>query len=70
MPCQCHCAADSSPVCQNSRVRESSVAIDPNWKMLEEIDFLRLAKLRLDVDEPETVYVPPPFLDDRYVFIH
>lgn len=24
--------------------------------MLEEIDFVRLAKLRLDVDEPDTVY--------------
>jgi translation initiation factor 3 subunit D len=44
-------------VSQNSRVRESSVAIDPNWKMLEEIDFLRLSKLRLEVDEPEDVYV-------------
>lgn len=32
------------------------MAIDPNWKMLEEIDFVRLAKLRLDVDEPDTVY--------------
>ncbi|KAF8530896.1 translation initiation factor eIF-3, subunit D [Gautieria morchelliformis] len=40
---------------KNSRIRESSVAIDPNWKMLEEVDFVRLAKLRLDVDEPETV---------------
>ncbi|KAF8514860.1 translation initiation factor eIF-3 subunit D [Hysterangium stoloniferum] len=40
---------------KNSRVRDPSVAIDPNWKMLEEIDFLRLSKLRLEVDEPEDV---------------
>lgn len=40
---------------QTSRDRESSVAIDPSWRMLEEIDFVRLAKLRLDVDEPEDV---------------
>ncbi|GJJ07209.1 hypothetical protein Clacol_001409 [Clathrus columnatus] len=40
---------------KTSRDRESSVAIDPNWRMLEEIDFARLTKLRLDVDEPEDV---------------
>jgi Eukaryotic translation initiation factor 3 subunit 7 (eIF-3) len=29
------------------------VAIDPSWQMLEEIEFHRLAKLRLEVDEPK-----------------
>jgi hypothetical protein len=33
------------------------VAIDPSWQMLEEIEFHRLAKLRLEVDEPEELYV-------------
>ncbi|KAI0307061.1 translation initiation factor eIF-3 subunit D [Multifurca ochricompacta] len=38
---------------KNNRTRESSVAIDPSWQMLEEIEFHRLTKLRLEVDEPE-----------------
>jgi len=38
---------------KNNRAREASVAIDPSWQMLEEIEFHRLAKLRLEVDEPE-----------------
>ena len=38
---------------QNNRTREASVAISPEWTMLEEIEFHRLAKLRLDVDDPE-----------------
>ncbi|TFK94252.1 translation initiation factor eIF-3 subunit D [Polyporus arcularius HHB13444] len=38
---------------KNGRTRESSVAISPEWAMLEEIEFHRLAKLRLEVDEPE-----------------
>ena len=49
---------------QNNRTRESSVAIDPSWQMLEEIEFHRLAKLRLEVDEPEELY----FLLLRYFF--
>jgi hypothetical protein len=40
-------------LCQNNRTRESSVVISPSWSMLEEIEFHRLAKLRLEVDEPE-----------------
>ncbi|KZS97794.1 translation initiation factor eIF-3, subunit D [Sistotremastrum niveocremeum HHB9708] len=40
---------------KNAPRRESSVAINPAWKMLEEIEFTRLSKLRLDVDEPETL---------------
>jgi hypothetical protein len=47
---------------QNNRTRESSVAIDPSWQMLEEIEFHRLAKLRLDVDEPEELYPTSFFL--------
>ncbi|KAH8834215.1 eukaryotic translation initiation factor 3 subunit D [Flagelloscypha sp. PMI_526] len=38
---------------KNNRNRESSVVISPSWNMLEEIEFHRLAKLRLDVDDPE-----------------
>ncbi|KIO32786.1 hypothetical protein M407DRAFT_13823 [Tulasnella calospora MUT 4182] len=40
-----------------NRSRESSVPIQPDWTMLEEIDFPRLSKLRLEVDleEPKTV---------------
>lgn len=41
---------------QNNRTRESSVAISPQWSMLEEIEFHRLAKLRLEVDEPDELY--------------
>lgn len=37
---------------QNNRTRESSVVISPQWSMLEEIEFHRLTKLRLEVDEP------------------
>jgi hypothetical protein len=40
---------------KTSRVREGSVIIDPNWRMLEEVDFLRLNKLRLEVDPAETL---------------
>ncbi|KAG8715704.1 hypothetical protein FRC08_010260 [Ceratobasidium sp. 394] len=38
-----------------SRTRESSVPISPSWRILEEIEFPRLSKLRLEVDEPETL---------------
>ncbi|KAJ7098645.1 eukaryotic translation initiation factor 3 subunit D [Mycena belliarum] len=37
---------------KNNRTRESSVVISPQWSMLEEIEFHRLAKLRLEVDDP------------------
>lgn len=38
---------------QNNRTREASVAISSEWQMLEEVEFHRLTKLRLDVDDPE-----------------
>ncbi|KAF8165707.1 translation initiation factor eIF-3 subunit D [Crassisporium funariophilum] len=38
---------------KNNRAREASVVISSQWSMLEEIEFHRLAKLRLEVDEPE-----------------
>ncbi|KAF8908327.1 eukaryotic translation initiation factor 3 subunit D [Mucidula mucida] len=38
---------------KNSRAREASVVISPSWNMLEEIEFHRLSKLRLQVDEPD-----------------
>ncbi|KIY44968.1 translation initiation factor eIF-3, subunit D [Fistulina hepatica ATCC 64428] len=40
---------------KTNRTRESSVVIQSTWQMLEEIEFHRLAKLRLEVDEPETL---------------
>lgn len=38
---------------KGSRARESSIAINPSWSMLEEVEMLRLSKLRMEVDEPE-----------------
>ncbi|EIW69564.1 hypothetical protein TREMEDRAFT_39135 [Tremella mesenterica DSM 1558] len=35
------------------RIRDSSVMIGSEWRLLEEIDFTRLAKLNLSVDAPE-----------------
>lgn len=40
---------------QPQRTREPSVAVGQDWEQLEEIEFSRLAKLRLDVNEPEDV---------------
>ncbi|KAG9317712.1 translation initiation factor eIF-3 subunit D [Chiua virens] len=40
---------------KTNRTRESSVAISPQWTMLEEIEFHRLAKLKLDVDDAEDI---------------
>ena len=37
------------------RNRDASVSIKPEWRMLEEIDFNRLAKLNLETDEGEDV---------------
>lgn len=44
------------------RNRDASVNIKPDWKVLEEIDFNRLAKLNLDTDEGEDI--------DSYGFLH
>lgn len=44
------------------RNRDASVSIKPDWKMLEEIDFNRLAKLNLETDEGEDV--------DSYGFLY
>ncbi|KAK9455354.1 eukaryotic translation initiation factor 3 subunit D [Dipodascopsis uninucleata] len=44
------------------RLRDSSVTISPEWKMLEEIDFNRLNKLVLDIKEGEDV--------DTYGFLY
>lgn len=43
------------PYFQNQRTRESSIAINPDWTVLEEIEFTRLSKLQLSVNEPETL---------------
>lgn len=42
------------------RLRDASVQIKPEWKMLEEIEFNRLSKLTLRVVEGEDVYDPLP----------
>merc|ERR1712230_199529 len=39
----------------DQRNRDASVNIKPDWKMLEEIDFNRLAKLNLDTDDGEDI---------------
>ncbi|KAN0132369.1 hypothetical protein V8E53_009795 [Lactarius tabidus] len=44
----CECYAHSYP--KNNWTHEFSVAIDPSWQILEEIEFHRLAKLRLEVN--------------------
>ncbi|KAF7917826.1 hypothetical protein BTUL_0050g00360 [Botrytis tulipae] len=44
------------------RNRDASVNIKPDWKMLEEIDFNRLAKLNLDTDDGEDI--------DSYGFLY
>jgi translation initiation factor 3 subunit D len=48
-----------------SRVRESSVPISADWTLLEEIEFNRLSKLRLDVEQPENMYVLSHYSIDR-----
>ncbi|CAG8527172.1 6176_t:CDS:10 [Paraglomus brasilianum] len=37
------------------RIRDASVNVSPEWKLLEEIEFNRLSKLNLDVDDEEDV---------------
>ena len=37
------------------RTREASATVGPDWEQLEEIDFHRLGKLSLGVEEPETL---------------
>ncbi|KAI9841125.1 MAG: hypothetical protein M1838_003700 [Thelocarpon superellum] len=44
------------------RNRDSSVNIKPDWKMLEEIDYNRLAKLNLETDEGQDI--------DSYGFVY
>ena len=55
---------------QNNRAREASVVISPSWQMLEEIEFHRLSKLRLEVDEPEELYVIPSSPDGPSLFLY
>ena len=45
-----------------ARNRDASININPDWKLLEEIDFNRLAKLNLETDEGEDV--------DSYGFLY
>lgn len=35
------------------KTRETSVKIDPNWSVLEEVEFTRISKLQFDPDVPE-----------------
>ncbi|SJX61408.1 probable eukaryotic translation initiation factor 3 subunit 7 [Sporisorium reilianum f. sp. reilianum] len=37
------------------RIREASVTVGQDWEQVEEIDFVRLGKLRLEVEEPEDI---------------
>ena len=45
-----------------ARNRDASISIKPDWQLLEEIDFNRLAKLNLDADEGEDL--------DSYGFLY
>lgn len=49
---------------RDQRSRESSVQVGDKWNLLEEIEFSRLSKLRLDVetDDVETMCAFPPVL--------
>ncbi len=38
-------------------VRESSIKVQDSWKLLENLDFVRLSKLSYDVEEPVDLYV-------------
>ncbi|KAK4052164.1 hypothetical protein OIV83_002459 [Microbotryomycetes sp. JL201] len=42
---------------KEQRTRDASVVVGPDWQVLEEIEFHRMSKLRLEVDtnEPETI---------------
>lgn len=37
------------------KAREASIMVGPDWEQLSELDFLRMSKLRLDVEAPEDV---------------
>ena len=50
------------------RIRDSSVTIGPDWRLIDELEFARLAKLSLSVEEAEDMYVamvPSPNLSDQ-----
>ncbi|KAJ3334624.1 hypothetical protein HDU83_001081, partial [Entophlyctis luteolus] len=38
---------------KNARLRDSSITIGLDWKVMEEIEFSRLGKLYFEVDDPE-----------------
>jgi translation initiation factor 3 subunit D len=39
------------------RVRDSSVAVENTWEVIEEVQFARLNKLHFEVEEPVDMYV-------------
>jgi translation initiation factor 3 subunit D len=47
---------------RQQRTRDASVQIGPDWVVLEEIEFSRLAKLRLEVETEEVETMCAPFL--------
>lgn len=50
------------------RIRDSSVQVGPEWKIMEEIDFVRLNKLFYEVDDPEDIsaFGSAAFYDKSY----
>jgi len=50
------------------RLRDSSVQIKPEWKLLEEIEFSRLSKLTFPAVDGEDVYVPVKSVRTRLIF--
>ena len=42
---------------KQARVRDPSIKVGNNWKLIEELDFSRMTRLYLEVDEPQDMYV-------------
>ncbi|KAJ3196836.1 hypothetical protein HDU82_001646 [Entophlyctis luteolus] len=53
---------------KNARLRDSSITIGLDWKVMEEIEFSRLGKLYFEVDDPEdlSVHGKCAFYDKSY----
>ncbi|KAJ3289869.1 hypothetical protein HK104_007159 [Borealophlyctis nickersoniae] len=51
-----------------ARVRDPSIAVGPDWKVVEELDFVRLNKLHYEAEEPEdlAVYGTVNYYDKSY----
>lgn len=48
--------------------REPSVRVGDDWKVIEEIEFSRLSKLSLVVDDPVDLYHNQSSLNKKFIF--